>query len=155
MLQKTLNKILQEPAWTFVSFWNLKSLILFYLLSFFLICCTTGFHSLSLAFICYHSLSLIATRCHLLSLVVLLVVTRCFSLYIIRCHLLSFIVTLCTNRCHLLSCYKRSLLHMLNNASLKCSHLCNSSCIPLLFSIFRSTFSFSFSEDVKHIKFIL
>ena len=49
-----------------------------------------------------HSSRLVVIRCHLchsLSLVVLLVVTRCHLLY----HSLSFVVTCCTTRCRLLS----------------------------------------------------
>ena len=45
------------------------------------------------------SLSFVVTRCHSLSLVVLLVVIRCIT----RCHSLSFIVICCIPRCHLLS----------------------------------------------------
>ena len=67
----------------------------------------------------YHFLSLAVNHCHLLSLVVPLVVTRCHSLsfavtrchslslvipvVVICCHSLSFVVTRCTTRCHLLS----------------------------------------------------
>ena len=67
----------------------------------------------------YHFLSLAVNHCHLLSLVVPLVVTRCHSLSFavtrchslslvipvvaICCHSLSFVVTRCTTRCHSLS----------------------------------------------------
>ena len=84
ILHKKLNKILQEPDWPFVSFWSLKSL---YFIS---------SHSFSfvvpLPVIGCHSLSLLITRCHSLSL----------DLSFVRCHLLSCVVTRCTTRCHLL-----------------------------------------------------
>ena len=84
-MQKTLNKILQEPAWSFVSIWNLKSLTLFCLFSFVFIRCHTSIHSLSL----------VAILCYLLSLVVF-VGTLCTTCG----HSLLFVVTRSTTRCH-------------------------------------------------------
>ena len=68
----------------------------------------------------YHFLSLAVNHCHLLSLVVPLVVTRCttcchsLSFIVICCHSLPFVVTRCTTHCHSLSlviirCYSLSL----------------------------------------------
>ena len=90
-LNKKFNKIVQEPDWLFVSFWNLKSLLLLTL-----ICFHSFYHSLSFAVIHCHFLLLIVIRCHSLSLIVPLVVTRCS----IRCHSLSFVVTHCITRRH-------------------------------------------------------
>ena len=104
VLHKKLNKILQEPDWSFVSFLNLKSLYFICSHSFSfvvplpVICC----HSLSFVITPCHSLSLVVFRCHSLSLNLSLVVIRCHSLY----HSLSFVVTRCTTR---LSFYKRSI----------------------------------------------
>ena len=66
MLHKKLNKIIQEPDWLFVSFWNIKSL------------CFTYSHLFSFA------LSLAVIRCHSFSF---------FLLVAIRCHSSSFVVT--------------------------------------------------------------
>ena len=76
ILHKKLNKIIQEPDWLFVSFWNIKSRYFSYphLFSF----------VLSLAVIRCHSLSFFGTRCHSLSLVAI----RSHLLY----HSLSFAV---------------------------------------------------------------
>ena len=63
----------------------------------------------SLSFVVQLVVTRCTTRCHSLSLVVPLVVTRCttrchsLSLVVIRCHSLSFVVTRCTTRCHSLS----------------------------------------------------
>ena len=82
---KKLNQILQEPDWSSVSIWNLKSLLFVFirfitrchLLSLIVIFC----HSLSFAITLGHSFSFVATRCHSfyhsLSLVAPFVVTRC------------------------------------------------------------------------------
>ena len=85
---KKMNKNLQEPDWSFFSFWNLKSHYLAYSHWFSFI----WWHPLS--FFCY-SLAFAVTCCHLLSLLV------------IRCHLLRhvvlavrLVVTCCTTRCH-------------------------------------------------------
>ena len=116
------------------------------------------YHSLSFVITLSHSLLFVVTRGHSLLLVAPLVVARCYLLaYVVtrcttRCHLLSLVDTRCTSR---LSFYKRLLFHALNKASMKISYLCDSSCTPLSFSIFFSTFSFPFSGDVKHIEFIL
>ena len=59
---------LQEPDWPFVSFWNLKSLF----------CTCSYLFSLAEPDVCCHLLS---HRCHLLSLVVPLVFTRCHSIH--------------------------------------------------------------------------
>ena len=71
ILYEKFNKILQEPDWSFVTFWNLKSL------------CFTCSHSFSfvvpLPVIRCHSLSFVITRCHSLSHVV----TRCYSLSLV------------------------------------------------------------------------
>ena len=70
---KKMNKNLQEPDWSFFSFWNLKSHYL---------ACSHWFSFIwchSLPFFCY-SLSFVLTCCHLLSLLV------------IRCHLLPNVV---------------------------------------------------------------
>ena len=116
------------------------------------------YHSLLFVITLSHSLLLVVTRGHSLLLVAPLVVAPCYLLaYVVtrcttRCHLLSLVDTRCTSR---LSFYKRLLFHALNKASMKISYLCDSSCTPLSFSIFFSTFSFPFSGDVKHIEFIL
>ena len=75
ILHKKLNKIIQEPDWPSVSFWNIKSLYFTYPHSYSFV--------LSLAVIRYHSLSFFVTRLPL-------VVTRCTT----RCHTLSLIVPL-------------------------------------------------------------
>ena len=102
ILHKKLNKILQEPDWPFVSFWSLKSL---YFIS---------SHSLSfvlpLPVIGCHSLSLVITRCHSLSL----------DLSFVRCHLLPCVVTRCTTRCHLLY---HSLLFVVIQSTTHCNSL--------------------------------
>ena len=98
ILHKKLNKVLQEPGWPFVSFWNLK---LFFFWSLPAIRC----RSLSLVITCCHSLSLhlslFVIFCHSinhsLSLVVTLWTTRSQSLY----HSLTFVVTHCSTLCHL------------------------------------------------------
>ena len=75
-------------------------------------------------------LSLAGTHCHLLSLVVLLVVTLCHLLYhslslvVIDCHLLSLVVPLVVTRCHSLSrivtrCTIRLSFYKWSNKSLK------------------------------------
>ena len=61
--------------------------------------CTTSCHSLSLVVTLYHSLSLVAIRCHSLYHSLSLVVPPA----LIRCHSLSFGVTRCTTHCHSLS----------------------------------------------------
>ena len=109
-----MNKILQEPNWPFVSFWN--KIFLFCLLSFAFIHFITRCHSpspnvifcFSLPFLVTHCrlLSLAVTRCHSLSLLVPLAVSRCsircqfLSLVVIRCLSLSFVVTRCTTLYH-------------------------------------------------------
>ena len=89
VLHKKSNKILQEPDWPFVSFWNLKSpyFICFHSFSFVVPLPLIRCHSLLFVIICYLSLSLVGLRYH--------------SFY----HSLSFVVTWCTTR---LSFYKRS-----------------------------------------------
>ena len=102
-LNKKFNKIVQEPDWLFVSFWNLKSLLLLTLIRF-----HSFYHSLSFIVIFYYSLSFVVTHCHSLyhwlSLVVAFVVTRCLSLSLIV-SLVVIVVIRCTTR---LSFYKRS-----------------------------------------------
>ena len=93
-----MKKTLQEPHWSFVSFWNLKSLYFTcsHLFSFVvpldIICC----RSLSFVATRYLSLSLAVTRCHLLSLVLPLIVICChsFSLSVIHCHSFSLDIPL-------------------------------------------------------------
>ena len=123
ILNKKLNKILQEPDWPFgFKSWILK-ITLFCLLSFVFISCTTPCHSLSLIVISYHSLSFVVTCCLSLSFIVTRFITRCHSLPLVatrslslslvvplvdicctnRCHSLSLVVIHCTIRCHLLS----------------------------------------------------
>ena len=102
ILHKKLNKIIQEPNWLSVSFWNIKSLYFTYYYSYSFV--------LSLTVIRCHSLSFF---CHSLSLVVIRSITRCQSLYhslplvVIRCntccHSLPPVVIRCTARWHLLS----------------------------------------------------
>ena len=108
ILHKKLNKILQEPDWSFVQFWNLKSLYFTYShsFSFFLWLAVIRCHSLSFFVTCSHSLSLVAIRyhslsvavigCHSLSFVVIRCTTCCDSLY----HSLSLFFVRCTTRCH-------------------------------------------------------
>ena len=101
ILHKKLNKILLEPDWSFVSFWNLKS-------QFFI-----GSHSFSFVVpapvIRYHLLSFVITRCHSLSLNLSLVAITCYSLSITvtRCNSLSLVAPLVdiywTTHCHSLS----------------------------------------------------
>ena len=118
ILHKKLIKILQEPDWPFVSFWNLKLLYFIWSHSFSFVVPLPVIrcHSLSIAITRCHSLPFVVTRfitcCHSLSLVVIrshllyhslsLNVTRCAT----RRHSLSLVVTQCTIR---LFCYKRSL----------------------------------------------
>ena len=93
ILHKKLNKIIQEPDWPFVSFWNIK---LFY---------STYSHSfsfvLSLAVIHCPSMSFFVTRCHSLWLFVIryydlsLVVIYCTTCYHSLYQLLSLVVTCC------------------------------------------------------------
>ena len=92
VLHKKSNKILQEPDWPFVSFWNLKSpyFICFHSFSF----VVPLPHSLSLIVICYNLLSVVVFYCHSLSLDLLLVVTRWPSL--------SFVLPLVVILCHLM-----------------------------------------------------
>ena len=103
VLHKKLNKILQEPDWPFVSFWNLKSpyFICFHSFSFVVPLPLIRCHSLLFVIICYLSLSFIVILCHLIYYSLSLVGLRCRSFY----HSLSFVVTWCTTR---LSFYKRS-----------------------------------------------
>ena len=117
ILHKKFNKILQEGDWSFVLFWNLKSL--------YFICS----HSLSflvpLPVICCHSLSLVITRCHSLSLAVFLchswhLIYRSLSLVVIFCHSLLFVVTSCTTRCH--SLYRCHLLYHSLSFFVTCCH---------------------------------
>ena len=93
ILHKKLNKILQEPCWPFVSFWNLRLLYFYHSLPF----AVTHCHLLSLIIRChsiYHFLSFVATRfitlCRYLSLVVPLLIIRCTTHW----HSLSLIVPL-------------------------------------------------------------
>ena len=88
-----------------VSFWNLKSLL------FAFIRCTTRCHS------CYHSLSFVVIRCHSLSLVVPLVVTRCTT----RCHSLSFVVPLVVIGCRSLSFRCHLFYHSLSLFVTRCT----------------------------------
>ena len=103
VLHKKSNKILQEPDWPFVSFWNLKSpyFICFHSFSFVVPLPLIRCHSLLFVIICYLSLSFIVILCHLIYYSLSLVGVRCHSFY----HSLSFFVTWCTAR---LSFYKRS-----------------------------------------------
>ena len=96
ILNKKLNKILQEPDRPFIL--KLKT-TLFYLRSLVFVRFTTCCHSLWLIVICCHSFSFVLTRCHSLLLVVLLFVTTYHSLH----QPLSFAVTRCTTRRHSLS----------------------------------------------------
>ena len=83
-LHKKLEKILQEPDWPLVSFWNLKWL--------YFICSNSFLFVVPLPVIRCYSLSYVITRCLSLSFVT----TR----FITRCHSLSLIVIRCTTRCH-------------------------------------------------------
>ena len=106
ILQEKLNKILLEPDWPFVSFWNLKPFNFIF--------------SYSFSFV-VPTLSLAVTHCHLLSLVVI----HCYSLsfvftrFITRCHSLSRVVIRCTSCCH-------SLYHSLPFAATCCTTRCYS-----------------------------
>ena len=92
ILHKKVNKVLQEPDWLFVTFWNLKSLYF------------TCSHLFSLivpyVVICFHSLPFVVTRRHLMYQPLSLSVTRCatlcnsLSLVAIRSHSLSLDVPL-------------------------------------------------------------
>ena len=88
---KKLNKIIQEPDWTFVLFWNLKSL--------YFICSHLFSFVVPLPVFPWHSLSFVVTRCHSiyhsLSFVVTRCTTHCYSLY----NSLSFIVPLAATQC--------------------------------------------------------
>ena len=89
ILHKKLKKTLQEPDWFFLSFWNLKSLnftcshwFSLILLLDIIFCCSFLFVVTR-----YHSLSLVVTCSHLLSLFVPIIDTRCHSLsLVIHCH---------------------------------------------------------------------
>ena len=103
-MHKKFNKILQEPDWSFVSFWNLKSL--------YFICPNSFSFVIPLPVIGYHSLSFVITRCYSLSLVAFCChsLPLDLSLAVILyncCHSLSLAVPLvlicCTARCHSLS----------------------------------------------------
>ena len=98
ILHKKLNKILQKPP--FVPFWNLKSLIIFYLLSFAFICCATHCYSLSLFVISYHSLSCVVTRSHSLPFVVTYCIICCHSLSFDVPLVVPFVVTYCHSMYH-------------------------------------------------------
>ena len=95
-LHKKLEKILQEPDWPLVSFWNLKWL--------YFICSNSFLFVVPLPVIRCYSLSYVITRC-----------LRCHSLPLdlslvaIRCHSLSFVVPLVVTRCTTrVSFYKQS-----------------------------------------------
>ena len=113
-MYKKFNKILQEPDWSFVSFWNLKSL--------YFICSNSFSFVIPLPVIGCHSLSFVITRCYSLSLVVfcchslpldlslaVILYNCCHSLslavplVVTCCHLLSFVAPLVVIRCHSLS----------------------------------------------------
>ena len=138
ILHKNLSKIIQEPHWPFVAFWNLISL--FYLLPFVFICCTTRCHSLPLIVICCQSLSFVVpfavtrctTRCHSLqhslSLVTPLIVICCHSLH----HSWSFFVT----RCHSLPL----------DGSFVCLCINNLNQITLWHTIYVKRFDFRFLD---------
>ena len=87
MFHKKLNKILQDLAYLFVSFWNFLKITIFYLVLFVFIRFITHCHSLSLIALFGYSLSFVVTHYHSLPLVVPLVVTR-LPLFVTRCHLL-------------------------------------------------------------------
>ena len=70
ILHKKVNKIFQEPDWSFVLFWNLKSLY----------------------FTWSHLFSFVAPLVFIGCLLLLFFITPC--------HSLSFVSTRCTNRCH-------------------------------------------------------
>ena len=101
ILHKKLNKILQKPDWSFLSFWNLKLLYFTcrhsysFVVPLPVICCD----SLSFVVTRCHSLSLGITRFYSLSLVVALVVIRCTT----RCHSLLLVVIHCNSLYHSLS----------------------------------------------------
>ena len=133
-LHKKLEKILQEPDWPFVSFWNLKWLHFICSNSFLFVVPLPVIHCYSLSFVITRCLSLsfvttrFITRCHSLSLIVIRCTTRChsFSFAVIRCntrcHSLSLIVTRCTTR---LSFYKQSMIPIrkISSTSLKRTRL--------------------------------
>ena len=106
ILHKKLNKILQEPDWPFVSFWNLKSLYFIYSLSFVVPLPVIRCHSLSLVITRCHSPSLVVFRCHSLPLDLSLVVIRCHSLSFVVplvafvCYSLPFVITRCRSMHH-------------------------------------------------------
>ena len=100
ILHKKLNKILQEPDWSFLSFWNLKLL--------YFTCCHSYSFVVPLPVICCDLLSFVVTCCHSLSLgiirfyslsLVTLVVIRCTT----RCHSLSLVAIRCNSLYHSLS----------------------------------------------------
>ena len=72
ILQKILNKVIQEADWPFVS---LGKITLFYLLSFVFICFITRCQLLSFV------VTRCTTGCHSLSFVVSVIVIRCHSFY--------------------------------------------------------------------------
>ena len=115
ILHKKLNKILLEPDWSFVSFWNLKSQFFIgsHSFSFVVPAPVIRYHLLSFVITRYHSLSLVVIRCHSTYHSLPLLVIRCQSLplVVIHClslhHSLTFIESLIVTHCH--SMYHSSL----------------------------------------------
>ena len=85
ILHKKWTKIIQDPDWPFVSFWNIKLLYFTYSHSFSFIWSLAVIHCHSLSFFVArcHSLSLVVIHCHSLSLVVIRSTTRCLSLSLV------------------------------------------------------------------------
>ena len=116
-----------------VSFWNLKSLLLF---SF---CCTTRYYSLN------HSLSFVVSRCHSLSFIV----TRCHSLSLVvtRCNSFSLVIMSCTTRCHSLSLVVICCLSLHHSLSIDVPLFC-----LFINDQFQESYNVSYFKEIKPLK---